>query len=101
MFSTIVLGALVIDSAPLYASDGNAVYEKTCKMCHGQGIAGAPKTGDAAAWQTRVAKGKDVLYTHAINGFRGKAFMPPKGGNKKLSDDEVKSAVDHMLQMLK
>ena len=101
LFSAIVLGGVTMTAAPVYADDGKAVFEKTCKLCHGTGVAGAPKAGDAEAWNERVAKGKETLYTHAINGFRGKAFMPPKGGNRKLSDDEVKSAVDYMLQMLK
>jgi len=101
VFSAIVLGGIAMTAAPVYAADGKAVFEKTCKLCHGSGVAGAPKAGDAAAWNERVAKGNETLYAHAINGFRGKAFMPPKGGNKKLSDDEVRAAVDHMLKMLK
>jgi cytochrome c5 len=34
--------------AVVYKS-GADVYEGTCKVCHGVGLAGAPKTGDAAA----------------------------------------------------
>ena len=66
-------------------------------MCHGSGMGGAPKFGDAAAWEARIAKGIDVLYANAINGFRGKGIMPPRGGNKNLTDDEVKAAVDYMV----
>jgi len=83
-------------SGSVYAADGQAVYVKVCKICHERGMAGAPLTGNAEAWKDRLAKGKDVLYDHAINGFRGKGVMPPKGGNKKLSDEEVKAAVDFM-----
>ncbi|WNK21598.1 c-type cytochrome [Halomonas piscis] len=35
------------------------------------------------------------MYDHAINGFQA---MPPKGGQVSLSDDEVKAAVDYMLE---
>lgn len=80
-------------SAPAMA-DGEAVYNKTCKLCHSAGIAGAPKTGDKAAWSARLAGGIDAMYTSAL---KGKKAMPAKGGNKKLSDDEVKSAVDFMI----
>ncbi len=67
-------------------------------MCHGPGIAGAPKLGDKADWGPRIAKGKDTLYKHAIEGFTGsKGVMPPKGGATTLSDDEVKTAVDYMV----
>jgi len=76
------------------AADGKTVYEQACQMCHAAGVAGAPKTGDQAAWAPRSAKGLDVLYGHAIGGFN---MMPAKGGNTALSDEQVKAAVDHML----
>ncbi|GAB2719670.1 c-type cytochrome [Halomonas garicola] len=59
------------------------------------GAAGAPKRGDADAWAPRQEKGIDTLYDHAINGFQA---MPPKGGQVSLSDDDVKAAVDYMLE---
>lgn len=77
---------------------GKATYDKVCFACHAQGIAGAPKYGDMAAWEARVDKGKDALYTSAINGFTGSnGMMPAKGGNPALSEDEVKAAVDYMV----
>ncbi|HEY0856685.1 MAG TPA: c-type cytochrome [Albitalea sp.] len=77
---------------------GKSVYNKTCAMCHAAGVAGAPKPGDKADWQPRIAQGNDVLYKHAIEGFTGsKGQMPPKGGATALSDDEVKSGVDYMV----
>lgn len=85
---------------PAQPKDGTELFEQTCKACHGAGIGGAPKAGDAAAWAPRVAKGKAVLYDHALNGYTGSAgVMPPKGGRLDLSDDLVKQAVDHMLEM--
>ena len=81
--------------------NGTELFEQTCSTCHGQGIAGAPKAGDKAAWGPRIAKGKAVLYEHAINGFTGSAgVMPPKGGRTEVSDDLVKQAVDHMVEMV-
>jgi cytochrome c5 len=80
--------------------NGAEVYEGACKACHGIGLAGAPKAGDAAAWGPRVAKGKPTLYEHAIKGFTGTAgVMPPKGGRTDLSDDLIKQAVDHLTAM--
>jgi cytochrome c5 len=80
--------------------NGTELFEQTCSTCHGQGIAGAPRAGDKAAWGPRIAKGKAVLYEHAIQGFTGSAgVMPPKGGRTDVSDDLVKQAVDHMVQM--
>ena len=76
---------------------GEAVFKKTCAMCHQTGAAGAPKLGDKADWGPRLAQGKDTLYKHALEGFNGnKGAMPAKGGNPSLSDDDVKAAVDFM-----
>jgi cytochrome c5 len=80
--------------------NGTELFEQTCSACHGQGIGGAPKAGDKAAWGPRIAKGKATLYQHAINGFQGSSgLMPAKGGRTDISDDLVKQAVDHMVQM--
>jgi len=87
-------------AAPLTSAlaDGKAVYNKTCKMCHATGIAGAPKVGNSADWAPRTEKGIDTLVQNAIKGFKGtKGRMPPKGGNPSLSDADVKAAVQYML----
>jgi len=77
--------------------DGEGVYQQACTACHGAGIAGAPKTGDADAWGPRLDKGMDTLVTHAIEGFQGDAgYMPPRGGNSSLSDEQVRDAVQYM-----
>src|SRR3990172_2293682 len=83
------------------ADDGNVgkkVYNGTCSTCHTAGIAGAPKLGDWAAWKDRIAQGNDLLYTHALKGFAGKVgFMPAKGGNSALADNDVKAAADFLV----
>ena len=73
--------------------DGKAVYNAVCQTCHASGLLGSPKLGDAGAWGPRIAKGKDTLYTHAINGFNA---MPAKGG-ADIPDEEVQNAVDYMV----
>ncbi|MBS0367343.1 MAG: cytochrome c5 family protein [Proteobacteria bacterium] len=81
--------------------NGTELFQQTCSACHGQGIGGAPKAGDKAAWAPRLAEGKATLYEHALKGFQGKTgLMPPKGGRTDLPDDLVKQAVDHMVQMV-
>ncbi len=76
------------------AGAGADTYAKACNACHGTGAAGAPITGNAAQWESRIAKGMDTLYDHSINGFNA---MPAKGGWANLSNDEVKAAVDYMV----
>ncbi|KAA3624485.1 MAG: cytochrome c5 family protein [Proteobacteria bacterium] len=80
------------------SANGGDVFQQACAMCHTTGVAGAPKVGDIPAWENRIAQGAEMLYNHAINGFQGEAgLMPPKGGNMSLSDDDVRAAVDHMV----
>jgi cytochrome c5 len=89
-------------AGPAPPKNGDELYEQACKACHGPGIGGAPKAGDAAAWSPRIATGKDVLYDHALHGFTGTAgMMPAKGGRVDVSDDLVKQAVDHMVGLVK
>lgn len=73
---------------------GKAVYDGFCTTCHAAGLMGAPKYGTAADWAPRATKGKDTLYTHALAGFNA---MPPKGMCAACTDDEIKGAVDYML----
>ena len=79
---------------------GKSVYNKTCALCHGAGVAGAPKVGDKADWGPRIAQGNDTLYKHAIEGYTGaKGLMPARGGSSSMSDEDVKAAVDHMVAL--
>ncbi len=75
-------------------ADGKSVYNSACVACHGAGVAGAPKTGDKAAWAARLAAGIEGMTKTAIN---GKGAMPPRGGNAALSDAEVRAAVEFMI----
>jgi len=79
-------------------ADGEKVYKGLCFSCHDNGIAGAPKVGDAEAWKPLIEKGMEELYKTSLE---GKGAMPAKGGNPALSDDEVKAAVDYMVEQSK
>ncbi len=89
--------AAVAAAAPAGKGNGKQTYESTCHVCHGTGLAGAPKFGDKAAWAPRLAEGIATLHQHALQGYQGKVgVMPPKGGNTALSDADVEAAVDYM-----
>lgn len=74
--------------------DGVAVYNTVCMVCHASGVAGAPKTGDKAAWAPRIAQGAATLIKNAVI---GKGAMPPKGGGTDLSEAEIKAAVEYLV----
>jgi cytochrome c5 len=84
--------AAAADSGP---RSGQQVYDESCNMCHGAGVAGAPKVGDTVAWTDRIGQGIDVLYTHAIEGIN---TMPPMGMCAACSEEEIKLAVDYMVE---
>jgi len=93
----VVAGLLL--SPSVWAMDGAAAYSQGCASCHDMGMAGAPRFGDAVSWQAALAVGgKDKLYKSALEGTaRG---MPAKGGKagEGLTDAEVTSAVDFILE---
>ena len=77
---------------------GRAIWLGTCEACHANDVAGAPLVGNKGAWAPRLAKGKEALYKSALGGLTGPkgTQMPPRGGNDKLTDDQVRMAVDYM-----
>ena len=65
--------------------------------CHSAGIAGAPKVGEQVAWASRIAKGMDALYDSGINGVACTGMIA-RGGCADCSDDEIRLAVDFMVE---
>jgi cytochrome c5 len=73
---------------------GKAVVETRCVVCHGTGLDGAPRIGDAKAWDKRTRQGLTSLTEHALEGIRQ---MPPHGGKLALSDLEIQRAIIYMV----
>ena len=79
---------------------GRAAWMGTCRNCHLLGVSGAPAVTDYATWAPRIAKGREALHGSALSGIRdsdGNIRMPQRGGNPRLSDEQVKQAVDYMV----
>ncbi len=72
---------------------GEQVYKEICTACHAVGAAGAPKSGDAAAWAPRLKTGYEALLKSVVN---GKGAMPARAGNPALDDVELGRAVVFM-----
>jgi cytochrome c5 len=75
--------------------DGGQVYNTVCMACHAAGVAGAPQPGSDLLAQRLADKGEDGLLSSVINGLN---VMPPRGGRPDLSDEQIKAAVEFMLQ---
>ena len=87
------------DTVPTEIGDalyGQAEYERACGRCHDEGLDGAPRTRDRAAWASRSALWEAVLFEHATNGY---LEMPAMGGTSDLTEREVKAAAEYMLSI--
>jgi len=79
---------------PAWAAEPNMEkYNKSCIVCHASGAAGAPKTGDVAAWAPRMEKGMDALVAAVNNGMNA---MPPKGMCFDCSNEEYAAMIIFM-----
>ncbi|MEH6548541.1 MAG: c-type cytochrome [Pseudomonadales bacterium] len=90
--------ALVMTSGFVLATDQAVIdqYNKSCVACHASGAAGAPKTGDADAWNVRLSeKGMETMVANAKNGINA---MPPKGMCFDCSDEDFQALIEHMMQ---
>ncbi len=96
ILTSVVAAGLLLVAGQSFAG-GKEVYDATCAACHSTGAAGAPKTGDKAAWAPRI---KDMAVLHA-SAIKGKGVMPAKGGNSGLSDADVIAAADYMVSLSK
>jgi len=76
---------------------GEELVKKNCKVCHAQGLNGAPIIGNSKMWAPRITKGRETLVANAINGV---GLMPAKGGKTQLTDEEIDLAVGYFLSQL-
>lgn len=76
---------------------GIKLYDTICFACHAAGVAGAPKFGDQAAWKPYIETGMDTMLQKAIHGV---GAMPPRGGSQ-ASDEELRAAIQHMVNAAK
>lgn len=77
---------------------GEKLYKSVCFACHATGVANAPKFGDKAAWEPYIKTGMDAMVKVAM---QGKPPMPPKGGAATASEDDIRAAVQYMVDAAK
>ena len=75
---------------------GKGIYDKNCKVCHAQGLNGAPILGNQLMWEKRN-RSESEFVEHAANGF---GLMPPNLGRNNLTKEQIADAVNYMLSEL-
>jgi cytochrome c5 len=78
------------------AAAGEGVYQRACLACHLTGAAGAPKLDATEAWSERYGeRGFDGFVQSVID---GKGAMPPRAGQRSLTDDDIRNAIQYILE---
>lgn len=76
---------------------GQEIYDSFCFACHALGVSEAPIFADAEGWAGRLQKSMDELWNSTLMGIN---LMPAKGSCVNCTDDELRGALDYMLEPL-
>ena len=82
------------DSVASKGRSGAQIVDSNCALCHALGYHSAPRIGVAGDWLPRTKLGIEHLVRHASRGY---GAMPSRGGNPRLTDGELRSAVLYMI----
>ncbi len=74
---------------------GQEIYDSFCFACHATGVSEAPILGDGPAWANRLEKGMDELWQTTLAGIN---LMPERGSCVNCTDEELRGALDYMLE---
>lgn len=80
-------------SANGLATQLQAIYARSCQICHENPAAGAPLRGDHEAWAPRIAQGMPLLMEHTIHGYKQ---MPPLGLCMSCTEPELEALIRYM-----
>lgn len=88
-----------IPSANTGTRTGEQVYQFICFSCHDTGASGAATLDEHEKWVAKqAARTVAEIYQSAIG---GRNAMPPRGNCTDCSDDEIRLAVDYMLERVR
>lgn len=77
------------------AESVQAIYDKTCAVCHAEGVHGAPRPGVKSDWETPLSYGVEEIYLNTLEGI---GEMPRRGMCTDCTDDQLKAVVDFMIR---
>ncbi len=101
-YTLISLACLAFSNASLAddgaADNGKIVFEASCASCHtgwiGGLMSGAPDIGDKEDWQPLLVKGVEALTQGTIIGV---GEMAPRGKCETCSDEDIRAAVEYII----
>lgn len=67
-----------------------AVFNRSCVMCHNCQLPMAPRKGDQDAWKPRLDKGPNVLLKNVTEGLN---VMPPRGLCMDCSPEDLAAVI--------
>lgn len=74
------------------------LYNRSCRICHDTGSAGAPVRDDIATWQKRLAvRPQQEMVENTLKGYGG---MPPKGLCMNCTASQIEQLVGYLLGAL-
>lgn len=81
------------------AGEAEIIYVENCAGCHDTGKSNTPTRVDIAYWEQRSSIPFEARLAKTIQGDdTGKwGIQPPRGGNPKLSDQQVRIAMEWLL----
>ena len=91
----------------VFAADnevGKRTYHQYCSYCHDDGLLGAPKFGDRAAWASIQRRSRADLVNVAWKGESHTTSlpnMPARTIRSGLNEKDVAAAVDYMLDAVR
>lgn len=80
---------------------GKAIVEHFCSVCHAsqpQIQLGAPRLGHPTDWKPRLKQGKETLFEHTNLGI---GAMPPRGGCFECTDEQLREAIEYLIDKKK
>ena len=79
-------------------ANGKTIFEKSCIVCHQDGLDGAAQLTDKDRWIEYRAKDLEILVQHVHDGYAGHyGTMSPKGKCMECSKDDLRDAIFFMM----
>ncbi len=101
----LVLCSFFVFMNSVKADNGKKIYDNNCLVCHGENLhgdmPGVPDLIINRAWTMNLDAQIHKFVTEGTENSGKAIVMPSKGGNPNLSDEQIKSAIMYMRDILK